>query len=519
LGVSYEPALLEALVDDLDRGGIEPPQLQVVCNRLFEERRGDTILLSDYERLGRAGGILAAHLALFMERLGRKRPTAEKVLTELINAEGTKRTLGQEELEAQIDAEALDDVLERLVDARLLRRDEYAGVFQYELAHECLIKDIHEWISDEQMRIKEVRELLDREVSNWRIFGTLISPDRLKIIEKRCGVDEQLHLTQEARELIERSRKEQVLAEQEQLHIIHAAKMASLDQLVLGIGHEISSPIACISSDSQFLRGSVAEMKRILDQLPGLLVELSQNEGDWPTLGQDRDEDIEESLRARLGQYLEALSLHIDGRIREGGLWATLDEVDQISDELQQAADKMTGLVKALSGLVQPDQAVLKPTDVHVGLDTALLLLGYELKYNVRVRCDYTEGTLRVKGSPGQLVQLFMNVLMNSADAIKIRKAEGLDGGGMIEVKTYRDGSWGVVEISDDGHGIPQENLERIFEPGFTTRGPSHRGLGLSIAHQIVQRHSGLVEAKSELHKGTTLTIKLPLADVGEGNG
>lgn len=72
----------------------------------------------------------------------------------------------------------------------------------------------------------------------------------------------------------------------------------------------------------------------------------------------------------------------------------------------------------------------------------------------------------------------------------------------------------GVVVIRDNGEGIPRENLEKIFRPGFTTKGPTYKGLGLSMARQIVERHNGQIEVDSELHKGTTLTIKFPLAEV-----
>jgi signal transduction histidine kinase len=511
LGITYEPELVKTLLVDLGQGSIEPPQLQIVCNSLYEARHSNIITLSDYIDLDRAGGILAAHLARFMAGLGRKRPAAEKILEELITVEGTKITLSQEELEARVGMVTLEEVLGLLVGARLLRRDEYDGAPQYELAHEYLIKEIRLWISEEKLRIKEVQELLERELSNWRIFGTLINPDRLQIIEKRSQ-DTQLHLSPEAQDLIAKSREKQMLDEQEQLQIIQSAKVTSLDQLVMGIDHEISSPIASIRSNSQFLRRGVREMKEVLERLPGLLIEVGQNHTELPDFLQSLVPEARDVIRTQLSLYLEILSRQMDQCIRDERLWTILEEIDQISDELQQASEKMSNLVTALSSFAHLDEAKLKLTDLHTGIDTALLLLGYELKHHFKVRRQYTEDYLKIRGSPSQVVQLFTNVLMNCVEASQSPRPVGLDS--MIEVKTSSDKLWGFVVISDNGIGIPQENIDKILKPGFTTKGSPHRGLGLSIAAQIVQRHNGTIEFNTEMQKGTSVTIKLPLTDM-----
>jgi signal transduction histidine kinase len=526
LGIRYEQNLIETIVGDLGRENVEPLQLQIVCEQLYENRSGKTMSLADYERMGRAEGILAAHLKLDLAKFGRDRPLAENVLAELITAGGTKQMLTQAELvtrlgeaaklgkEAKVDEERLDQVLKRLVDYRLVRRHKDAGEGQYELAHEYLINEIKTWISDEELRLKAVKELLERELSNWRIFHTLINPDRLRIIEKWVELG-QLPLTQEEQELIDESRKQRTLDEQEQLQLIQFAKMTSLDQLVLGIDHELSSPVASIRSNSQFLQEDVAELKSILERLPDLAVELSRGEADQLALEQDKKERADDTLETRFYRYLEGLGQQIETWIKDGELWTVLDEIDQISDEVRQAVAKMIGLIKALSNFVQPSQAIFKPTDLQTGLETAVFLLGYQLKYDVysiEVRHQQPESLLTVNGSTSELIQLFINVLLNSIEAIKSKQAESLKG--VIEIGTYQDNSWGVVTISDNGSGIPSEDLERVFTPGFTTKGAAHRGMGLSIARQIVERHNGLIEITREQQKGTTVKISLPLIDV-----
>lgn len=466
LGIRYEQELVDAILSDLGQGSIEPPQLQIVCECLYDKRSSNIITLANYEELGRARDILASHLGSVMaERFREDRPIAERILIELITAEGTKQALTRDELRAKINDEALDKILERLVNYRLLRRDEDAGEFQYELAHEYLIKEIKTWISDDLLNIKRVKELLSHELKNWQNFGTLIAPDKLKIIEE-WRKDERLFLTEEEELLIERSLEQRDLEEQKQ--IIQAAKIMSLDQLVEGIGHEINSPIASIKSNSQFLHDDIEEVKTALEKYPDQTLD-----------------DIE---------FLE-----------------TFAEIDQVVAELAQSADDMENLLEALNSFVGSDQ-VNTVIDIHLGLRIALLLLRGQL-YHIKVKTRYSESLLRVNGASDQLVQLLMNILMNSIEAInRVERAETF--AGVIEIKTYAEKSWVVTELSDNGTGIPEQHLpEQIFSPDFTTKEGADRGVGLLIAKQIVQRHQGNIDITSELDQGTMVKIMLPLSD------
>lgn len=185
--VTYERGLLDALLSDLDRGGIELPYLQIICTRLYETlEEGETaITLASYEDLGRAQGVLGGYLNSVLDRLpDGQRTIAKDVLKELVSSEATKRVLSYDKLAARIGAEEdeLSDVLARLVDARLLRRDDVAGESVYEMVHEYLIKVIEEWIDQADLMLKYVEELLAREVANWRVHGTLIPRDRLELL-------------------------------------------------------------------------------------------------------------------------------------------------------------------------------------------------------------------------------------------------------------------------------------------------------------------------------------------------
>jgi HEAT repeat protein len=186
--VAYGQDLLDTLLNDLARGGMELPHLQIICTRLYEAlAEGETVItLTSYEKLGRAEGILGGYLNDVLDRLpGQGGSIAREVLKELVSSEATKRVLSYDTLAARVGVEEdaeLDGVLARLVDARLLRRDEVADEITYEMAHEYLIEEIQGWIDRTDLEFKLAEELLRREVANWRVHGTLIPRERLELL-------------------------------------------------------------------------------------------------------------------------------------------------------------------------------------------------------------------------------------------------------------------------------------------------------------------------------------------------
>ena len=164
LGIQYTPELVETLLDDLKRGGMELPQLQLICSRLYETLQGNTIALDDYEALGRAEGILGGYLSSFMEQLDRLKPIAQDVLKNMVTSEGDKRVMRRDQLDRYVRGarEDLDKVLTRLVDGHLLQREQEDGVIRYEIAHEYLAKYILE---------TEIRKIIDDILTarSWRI--------------------------------------------------------------------------------------------------------------------------------------------------------------------------------------------------------------------------------------------------------------------------------------------------------------------------------------------------------------
>jgi len=214
LGVTYEPALVEQLLDDLtgsESAAVMPPQLQLVCSALYDGLGAGEhqIALVAYECLGGARGVLQKYLDDELARLGSdEQPLARDALEEMVTSERTKavKTGGELALALGVDASDLEPVLEKLVRARLLRPVEWAidsgteSTRAYELAHEYLIAEIA--LSPEAVARKEAEELLRQGVDNWQRFGSLLSVETFELID---GQRDRLRLDAEAQELMLRS--------------------------------------------------------------------------------------------------------------------------------------------------------------------------------------------------------------------------------------------------------------------------------------------------------------------------
>jgi signal transduction histidine kinase len=178
---------------------------------------------------------------------------------------------------------------------------------------------------------------------------------------------------------------------------------------------------------------------------------------------------------------------------------------DRVIGELQESTKRMSDLVRAVKSYAYMDRGELVEVDLHEGLDTTLTVLGYKLKHtkiDVARQYDPAMPKLRIRGSG--LTQVWTNLLDNAIDA--------LGESGTITISTHSDGDSAVVEIADDGPGIPDDARERIFDPFFTTKDVGQgTGLGLATARGIVvDRHDGSMSVKSQPGK-TVFRVRLPV--------
>ncbi len=242
-----------------------------------------------------------------------------------------------------------------------------------------------------------------------------------------------------------------------QLQLLRSEKMASLGMLVAGIAHEINTPLGAINANTDMVARCLEKLRKVLD-----------------APAQDSKEKEK-----------------------------TLDVLDSVISVSSSACKRITGIVKTLRNFARLDEDDYKKVDLHEGLDSTLSLTAHLSRDRIRVIKKY--GSIPpLRCYANQLNQVFMNILVNSCQAI--------EGDGTITIETGVDDNEIFIRFSDSGIGIPPEHIDKIFDPGFTTKGVGvGTGLGLSISYRIVDEHGGRIEVESEQGKGAVFTVYLPL--------
>ncbi len=262
-----------------------------------------------------------------------------------------------------------------------------------------------------------------------------------------------------------------------------AQKMESIGQLAAGIAHEINTPTQYIGDNTYFLKEAFEDINKFLKSF----LEASQGE-----------ECSLQSLREMARELdLDYLCEEIPPAIQQ-----TLDGVAQVSK-----------IVRAIKEFSHPGVEEKMPVDLNKSLENTVIVARNEWKYVAEVETDFDPELPLVYCLPGELNQVFLNVIVNAAHAIADVVGEGGAQKGKIHISTRRDGDWVEVRISDSGIGIPREIQNRIFDPFFTTKEVGKgTGQGLSIAHAVVtKKHGGTIHFESESGKGTTFVIRLPI--------
>jgi len=244
-----------------------------------------------------------------------------------------------------------------------------------------------------------------------------------------------------------------------QKQLIIQEKMASLGNLVAGIAHEVNNPIGAVASASDVSARCIEKIKSLL------------NGDDHEPLAENK-------------QFLRSLQM--------------LEDNSKVS---KLASERIARIVKSLKTFARLDEAEFQEANLHEGLDSTLTLLHHETKNRIEIVKEYGSIPM-VECYPNQLNQVFMNILINAIQAI--------EGKGTITVRTYVEDNEVKIQIADSGRGIPPDKLDKIFDPGYTSKSRGiGTGLGLSISYSIIEKHSGRIEVESEVGKGSTFTISL----------
>ncbi len=172
-------------------------------------------------------------------------------------------------------------------------------------------------------------------------------------------------------------------------------------------------------------------------------------------------------------------------------------------DAIEKGVNSSIGIIKSMNQFSRTNIDHDERLDIHNVLDNCLLMLHSKLKYHIQVNKNYCKNNITVLGNSGQIHQLFLNIITNAIQAIKVK--------GEIDIETRCIKKNITITLKDNGCGIETENLEKIKDPFFTTKPPGEgTGLGLSISQKIITEHNGKLAIKSEVGKGTTVEITLP---------
>ena len=269
-----------------------------------------------------------------------------------------------------------------------------------------------------------------------------------------------------------------------QQQILQQEKMASVGQLAAGVAHEINNPMGFIISNLDSMQKYSDKIFRYITAQEEIIQQLIQ-----PDCNQSKN------IRASL------LIDNLNATKKASKIEYILQDTGDLLKETMDGAIRVKNIVKDLKGFVRSD-AESSLANINEGIESTINIIWNEIKYKASLTKDLGKIPL-IRCYPGQLNQVFMNILVNAAQAI--------DDQGEIHVKTWADPEYVFVSIADTGNGIPAEILSRIFEPFFTTKGVGKgTGLGLSISYDIIKKHDGYITVVSESGKGTTFTIKLP---------
>ena len=322
-------------------------------------------------------------------------------------------------------------------------------------------------------------------------------------------------------------------------------KMAALGTMSAGLAHELNNPSAAAQRSASQLRETQSKWLELTHQIESVAFQESQS--DWLNdFIQETSQRFESPLKLdaleridlvdQLQTWLESSGIDsawelAPAMVNFGWESATLEPLKGklssslfslsiqwlgtgclmmgLLSEVLQTTERISQIVRAVKSYTYLDQAPLLEVDVHDGLENTLVIMQHKLKKGVTVKREYSPNLPHIEAYASELNQVWTNIIDNAVDA--------MHGKGEIRIRTYEGDNRVMVEITDNGPGIPKEIQSRIFEPFFTTKAPGHgTGLGLHISHDIIaNRHHGQLLVESEPGK-TKFKVILPKQIKGE---
>ena len=321
--------------------------------------------------------------------------------------------------------------------------------------------------SDEQALLKSGTAIIDLEEPGFDAVTGMPRTVCTSKVPLRDENNEVIGIIGVGFDITERKLAEQRLAASEHLE--------SIGRLAAGVAHEINTPIQYLNDSVYFIRDAMQDLLAHNAKLAAAL-----------PVPPEPDEDVED-LKRELPPAL-----------------------DRVVDGLARIAE----IVRSMKEFSHVDQREMSRIDLNRAINSTLVIARSEYKYIAELKTDFQEMPL-VTCHGGQVNQVVLNLVVNAAHAIADKnKALGTTEKGLITVTTRIEDGFAVISIGDTGSGIPESIRKRIFEPFFTTKEVGRgTGQGLSIAHNVIKSHGGKLDFVTELGKGTTFNVRLPLGD------
>jgi PAS domain S-box-containing protein len=277
--------------------------------------------------------------------------------------------------------------------------------------------------------------------------------------------------------------------------LIQAQKMESIGQLAAGIAHEINTPTQYVGDNVRFLQESFGDLQALLAAFAS------------------RQE------RVRGGQAAPPLPGELQALLGGVDLAFLNREIPRAFEQTLEGVERVSRIVQSIRAFAHPGQQEKVPYDINKAVENALLVARNEWKYVAEAAAELDPLLPRVHCVPGDINQVLLNILVNAAQAVSEATGGGAAGKGRITISTRRDGSWVEIRISDTGRGIPADIRPKIFDLFFTTKEVGRgTGQGLAISYAaVVERHHGALTFETEVGRGTTFIVRLPIGPGDEG--
>lgn len=277
-----------------------------------------------------------------------------------------------------------------------------------------------------------------------------------------------------------------------QLHdqLAQAKKLESIGELAAGIAHEINTPIQYVGDNTRFVQSACEDITAILEVCQSLIGD-SEAQGDFAA----KTVQLQETMDDADVEYL-------------------IEEIPTAIKQSLEGVERVAKIVRAMKEFAHPGVSEMTPTDIGKAIENTVMVARNEWKYVAELETEFDPSLPLVPCLPGELNQVLLNMIVNAAHAIADTLSDSVDRKGKIQISTALAQPFAEIRIKDTGSGIPQENIERIFKPFFTTKSAGKgTGQGLAIAHSvIVEKHQGTIQVESNVGEGTTFVIRIPLA-------